>query len=91
LKGFATAEKENKDGKWCILTVFETIWNFYVKTCGCSPPLASILLLQFWVLYFIGFLEKVVGPGLQGQHVATPVGYIPSTYCYRTNNWQGDS
>ena len=29
LKRFGTAENffENKDGKWCILTVFETIWN----------------------------------------------------------------
>ena len=23
---------ENKDGKWCILTVFETIWNCREKT-----------------------------------------------------------
>ena len=70
------------------------IWNDLELLCQdlwVLTPLASILSLQFWVLYFIGFLEKVVGPGLQGQHVATPVGYIPSTYCYRTNNWQGDS
>jgi len=24
-------------------------------------------------IYFFDFLEKVVGPGLQGRHVATPV------------------
>jgi len=31
LKQFGTAERknENRDGKWCILTVFETIWNWH--------------------------------------------------------------
>ena len=33
LTTFGTVGKtENKDGKWCILTVFETIWNYREKT-----------------------------------------------------------
>ena len=56
VKRFGIAEKnENKDGKWCLLTVFRTIWNFYVKTCGCSPLTPYLPssfkfnLLHFWV------------------------------------------
>jgi len=35
------------------------------------------VLLHFWVLNIFNFLEKVVGPDLQGLYVATPVsGYM---------------
>jgi len=44
---FGTEDKnENKDGKWCILTVFKTIWNFLCQ--------------DLWVLsqsIFIAFLD----------------------------------
>ena len=36
-------------------------------------PLCLQFLLHFWVLYIFNFLEKVLGPGLQGLYVATPV------------------
>ena len=41
-----------------------------------NPHLPSIYifnLLHFWVFQLFDFLEKVVGPALQGLHVATPV------------------
>ena len=34
-----------------------------------SPPLAFIFYCIFGVLYCFDFLEKVVGPGIQGLHV----------------------
>ena len=42
-----------------------------------SPPPAHwpSFLLHFCVFYFFDFIE-VVGPGLHGLHVATPVTYI---------------
>ena len=75
VKRFGSDEKnENKDGKWCIRTVFKTIWNFYVKKCGCSPltPIGLQFVLHFWIFQLFDVLEKVVGPGLRGLHVATP-------------------
>ena len=74
LKRFGYAEKnENTDGKWCILTGFEMIWNFYVKTCECSILTPFSFYCIFWYFFFFDFLEKVVGPGLQGLDIATPV------------------
>ena len=48
-----------------------TCMNVYVNKCECSPltPIGLYLLLHFWVLYCFDFLEKVVGPGIQGLHV----------------------
>jgi len=37
-------------------------------------PLCLHFLLHFWVLNIFNFLEKGVGPGLQGLYVTTPVG-----------------
>jgi len=52
---FETAEKnENKDGNGVFWRYLKTIWNFYVKTCGCSPltPLVSnfIVFLDIFIL-----------------------------------------
>ena len=54
----------------------DSIWiwmnmNFYVKTCKCSPPLAFFIAFLGTLLFWLS--RKVIGPGLQGLHVATPV------------------
>ena len=69
-------KNENKDGKWCIITVFRTFGTFMSRLVGAhpSPPLCLQFLLHFWVLNIFNFLEKGVGPGLQGLYVTTPVG-----------------
>ena len=63
----------NMDGKWCILTIFEfePLWTFMSIRVSAhpSPPFAFIFYCIFWVLYCFDFLEKVVGPGIQGLHV----------------------
>jgi len=64
---------ENKDGKWCILTVFKTIWFFMSRLVSAYPHCPTFL-LHFWIYICFDFLEKVVDPGLQGLHIATPVG-----------------
>ena len=54
-------KNENKDGKWCILTVFKIIWNCYVQTCGCSllTPIGIHFLLHFWIFWIFDFQEKL--------------------------------
>jgi len=43
----------------------------FVDAQPSSPRLH--FLLHFEVFYLFDFLEKVVGPGLKGRHVAKPV------------------
>jgi len=59
----------------CTVTIFEMVWNCREMLVGAnsSPPLAFVFYWIFWVLYCFGFIEKVLGPGLQGLHVATLV------------------
>ena len=72
LKRFGTAQKSKQkrlivhsDGIWNVL------WTFIPRRVGAHPHVP--FLLHFWVFHFVEFLEKVVGPDLQGLHVATPV------------------
>ena len=37
-------KNENKDGKWCIITVFRTFGTFMSKLVGAHPPLPSVLI-----------------------------------------------
>jgi len=59
VKRVGTAEKnEDNDDKWCIVTVFKTIWNLYVKTCGCSP--LTLLAFTFYLHFnFLTFKKKM--------------------------------
>ena len=44
----------------------------------------AFIFIAFLGIFLIYFVEKVVGPGLQRLHVATPVMYVP-LYTYGRN------
>ena len=48
----------------------KTIWNFYVKTCGCSPLTLIGLFIAYLDISFVWLSRKNCRPGL---HVATPL------------------
>jgi len=55
-----------------IVKRFETFMSI-LEGAHPSPTLAFNVYCIFWIFHFFDILEKVVGPGLQGIHVATPV------------------
>ena len=67
-------KNENKDGKWCIMTVFEfeRFWTFMSRLASdhLHPHWPSVFIAFFGTLLF-WLLENVVGPRLQDLHVAS--------------------